>query len=44
MGLNDGTASSAVRVSLGPETTENDVMRFAEMWLTKREKRRARVA
>lgn len=44
MGLDDATASSAIRVSLGPETTENDVMRFAEIWLTKREKHRARAA
>ncbi len=44
MGLDEAAASSAIRVSLGPETTENDVMRFADVWLTKREKHRARAA
>jgi cysteine desulfurase len=44
MGFDTATASSAIRVSLGPETTEDDVMRFAETWLTKWEKHRARAA
>ncbi|MFZ5962995.1 cysteine desulfurase family protein [Thalassococcus sp. BH17M4-6] len=44
MGYNDTTAASAIRVSLGPETTENDVMRFAETWLRHYAKFRARAA
>ncbi len=44
MGFDTVTASSAIRVSLGPETTEDDVMRFAETWLTKWNKHRARAA
>ncbi len=32
MGFDEIAAASAVRVSLGPETTENEVMRFAEAW------------
>ncbi|PRY76424.1 cysteine desulfurase [Marivita geojedonensis] len=44
MGFDTVTASSAIRVSLGPQTTEDDVMRFAETWLTKLEKHRARAA
>ncbi|SNS74741.1 cysteine desulfurase family protein [Tropicimonas sediminicola] len=31
MGLGDG-ASCAIRVSIGPETTEEEVLRFAEAW------------
>ncbi|SIO16142.1 cysteine desulfurase [Rhodovulum sp. ES.010] len=42
MGLSDAAAASAVRVSLGPETCEDDVMRFAENWLTAVSKMRAR--
>ena len=44
MGFDTATASSAIRVSLGPQTTEDDVMRFAETWRTKWEKHRARAA
>lgn len=44
MGFDTATASSAIRVSLGPQTTEDDVMRFAETWQTKWEKHRARAA
>ncbi|WP_245626916.1 aminotransferase class V-fold PLP-dependent enzyme [Aestuariivita boseongensis] len=44
MGFDAGQAASAVRVSLGPETTENEVLRFAEAWLSKEEKFRARAA
>ncbi len=32
MGLDPVAASSAIRVSLGPTTTEDDVMRFADAW------------
>ncbi|SHH77153.1 cysteine desulfurase family protein [Marivita hallyeonensis] len=44
MGFDEATAGSAIRVSLGPETTEDDIGRFAETWLAKREKHRARAA
>ena len=41
LGLNDEVAESAVRVSLGVETTEDEVMRFAQAWSEKRARRRA---
>jgi cysteine desulfurase len=44
MGYDDETASSAIRVSLGLETTRDDVLRFAEAWLDKERKFRARAA
>jgi len=44
MGYDDATAAGAVRVSLGPETTEEDVLRFAQTWLEKEKKHRARAA
>jgi cysteine desulfurase len=44
MGFGDDVASSAIRVSLGLETTESDVLRFAETWLAKKKKHDARVA
>ncbi len=44
MGFDEMTASSAIRVSLGPETTEEDALRFAETWLEKEKKHRARAA
>ena len=44
MGFDEGAASSAIRVSLGPETTREDVLRFAEAWLAKEKKHRARAA
>ncbi|MCE8546401.1 cysteine desulfurase [Ruegeria pomeroyi] len=44
MGFDEATATSAIRVSLGPETTETDVLRFAEAWLDKEKKHRARAA
>ena len=44
MGYDDGLASSAIRVSLGPETREEDVLRFAEAWSNCRKKHRARGA
>ena len=42
MGHDDGVAASAVRVSLGPDTTEDDVLRFAEAWLARQAKFRDR--
>ena len=44
MGFDEATAESAIRVSLGPETTETDVLRFAEAWCAKQKKHRARSA
>lgn len=44
MGFDETVASCAIRVSLGPETTEEDVLRFAETWLEKEKKHRARAA
>nr|WP_281496122.1 aminotransferase class V-fold PLP-dependent enzyme [Marivita sp. S6314] len=44
MGFDEVTAGSAIRVSLGPQTTEDDVHRFAETWLAKYDKHRARAA
>ncbi len=44
MGFDEATAASAIRVSLGPQTTEEDVLRFAETWLEKEKKHRARAA
>ncbi len=44
MGYDEVTAASAIRVSLGPRTTEEDVLRFVETWLEKEKKHRARAA
>ncbi|MFD3189167.1 cysteine desulfurase family protein [Sedimentitalea sp. HM32M-2] len=44
MGYDEATAASAIRVSLGPETTETDVLRFVDAWLAKEQKHRARAA
>ena len=44
MGYSHSEASSAIRVSLGLETTEDDVVRFAEAWSAARKKHKARAA
>ncbi|WP_300030152.1 aminotransferase class V-fold PLP-dependent enzyme [uncultured Roseobacter sp.] len=44
MGYDDETAACAIRVSLGLETTQEDVLRFAEAWLKREQKFRARAA
>jgi cysteine desulfurase len=44
MGYDDATAACAVRVSLGVETTEAEVLGFARAWLDKEKKHRARAA
>ncbi|SEP57803.1 cysteine desulfurase family protein [Thalassovita taeanensis] len=44
MGYGDDLAGGAIRVSLGLESTEEDVMRFADIWLAKRQKFNARAA
>lgn len=33
MGWDETAAASAIRISIGPDTTEDDVLRFAEAWL-----------
>lgn len=42
MGFDEVEAASAVRVSLGPTTTEDEVTRFCEAWIREHEKFRAR--
>lgn len=44
MGLTPALASGAVRVSIGPQTREDDVMRFARCWAAQLAKLRARSA
>lgn len=44
MGFDEDTARSAIRVSLGPTTTEDDVMRFVEAWSLARARHKARAA
>ncbi|WP_375690750.1 cysteine desulfurase family protein [Pseudooceanicola sp. LIPI14-2-Ac024] len=44
MGYDEGLSASAIRVSLGPQTTDEDVDRFAESWLAARKRHRARAA
>jgi len=42
MGYDADVAASAIRVSLGPETTEDDVLRFSEAWSAQYRKRETR--
>lgn len=42
MGYDEADAAAAIRVSLGPATTEDEIMRFAETWLRHLERHRAR--
>lgn len=44
MGFDDVAAASALRVSMGPSTTEDEVMRFAEAWLAQEQKFRQKAA
>lgn len=44
MGYDAITSASAVRVSLGPETTKEDVLRFTATWLAAQKKFRAKAA
>ena len=44
MGYDEATASSAIRVSLGVETTKDEVEQFCEIWLRHYEKFCARAA
>ena len=42
MGFDDSAAASALRVSIGPDTTEDEVLRFADAWIAQYRKARAR--
>jgi cysteine desulfurase len=44
MGADPVTASSAIRISLGPVSTEDEVMRFADAWLKEYARRARKVA
>ena len=44
MGFDEITASSAIRVSMGPTTTEAEVMAFADAWKDAYRRRKARAA
>ena len=44
MGYDESVAASAIRVSLGPHNTEEQVTRFTEAWLRQHDKFRARAA
>jgi cysteine desulfurase len=44
MGFDETGAASAIRVSLGPTTTMEEVDRFAEAWIAARARQRARAA
>lgn len=44
MGFDAGVATAAIRVSLGPDTRESDVMSFVEAWTAQAQKFQARVA
>lgn len=43
MGFDDLAAASALRISIGPDTTEDEVLRFADAWIAQYRKARARV-
>lgn len=43
MGFDDTAAASALRVSIGPETKEEQVLRFADAWIAQYRKARARM-
>ncbi len=42
MGHSEADAACGIRVSLGPQTTEDEIMRFAETWLAHLDKHHAR--
>jgi cysteine desulfurase len=44
MGLGEDVARSAIRVSLGPATTEDEISRFAAVWVEAHARHRARAA
>lgn len=44
MGFDEVTASSAIRISMGPTTTEVEVLAFAEAWIDRYRRRNSRAA
>ncbi|MFV0245650.1 MAG: cysteine desulfurase family protein [Qingshengfaniella sp.] len=44
MGYDDGQAGAALRISIGPDTTEDEVLRFVEAWEKSYRRHRARAA
>jgi cysteine desulfurase len=44
MGCDEETAGSAIRVSMGPTTTEAEVMGFADTWIELYRRRKQRAA
>jgi cysteine desulfurase len=44
MGYDEGLAAQAIRVSLGPDTTEEQVLRFADIWCAQYKKALSRAA
>ncbi len=42
MGFDDAAAASAIRVSIGPQTSEDEVLRFVDAWRREHEKFQAR--
>jgi len=44
MGYDDVSCASAIRISLGPETKKEDVMRFTDTWIAAHKKYRAKAA
>ncbi|MEM7711942.1 MAG: aminotransferase, partial [Pseudomonadota bacterium] len=44
MGFDKTTASSAIRVSIGPTTTEAEVMAFADAWIAAHKRWKAKAA
>lgn len=44
MGYGEAEAGQAIRISIGPTTTEDEVLRFAEVWTAAYRKQRARAA
>jgi cysteine desulfurase len=44
IGFDERQAASAIRISIGPATTREEVLRFADAWTAARKKHRARAA
>ncbi len=44
MGYDDMVAGSAIRVSIGPDTTKDELMRFADTWLNQYKRTKAKAA
>jgi cysteine desulfurase len=44
MGFGEAVSRSAIRVSLGPATTEDEISRFAAVWVEAHARHQARAA